>query len=343
MSHKIALSFEDGLTRFITCLDGETVAGAAYRYGINIPLDCREGACGTCKSDLEAGHVHMEDYVADALSPEEAAAGRILTCKSTPLGDCVVRVPVASELCLKAPPGPITARIAALEPLADSGFRLVVEGADIGTLDFLPGQYANITVPGTAEHRAYSFSSLVDRAANRVEFLIRRVPGGLMSGYLAERAKVGDALTLRGPLGGFYLRPIRRPVLMLAGGTGLAPFLAMLERIAEIKDKQAGSDKPIHLVYGVNREEELVALDRLEAFARTLPGFGFTTCLAQPRSPYPNTGFVSDFLAPELFHGGDVDVYLCGPPPMVEAVERVIAARGIAPASVHYEKFLASR
>lgn len=338
MSHKIALSFEDGVTRFITCLDGETVASAAYRSGVNVPLDCREGACGTCKAHLESGRVRMEDYVEDALSPAEEAAGRILTCKTTALSDCVVRIPAASTLCLKTPPGPVEGRIAALEPLADSGFLLTLEGEGIGTLDFLPGQYANLGVPGTNEHRAYSFSSLVERERGRVEFLIRRVPGGLMSGYLAERARVGDVMSLRGPLGGFYLRAIGRPVLMLAGGTGLAPFLAMLERIRE-----TGSAYPIHLVYGVNREEELAGLERLEGFTRSVPGFGFTVCLARPARPCANTGFVSDFLAPEHLHGGDVDVYLCGPPPMVEAVERVIAGRGVVPVNVHYEKFLASR
>lgn len=338
MSHKIALYFEDGVTQFITCLDGEKVAEAAYRYGVNIPLDCREGACGTCKAHLDAGKIHMEDYVEEALSKDEEAAGQILTCKTTALSDLVVRIPASSEVCLKAPPAPMNATVAALEPLSDSGFLLTLEGADLAKLDFLPGQYANITVPGTNEHRAYSFASLVNRDSNRVEFLLRRVPGGLMSGYLAERAKIGDQLTLRGPLGSFYLRAVHRPLLMLAGGTGLAPFLAMLELI-----RDRGDTHPIHLVYGVNREDDLVAVDRLAAFADALPAFSFTTCLAQPQKPYPNTGFVSDFIANEHFHHGNVDIYLCGPPPMVEAVERVIAERGVTPANIHYEKFLASR
>jgi benzoate/toluate 1,2-dioxygenase reductase subunit len=338
MSHKIAFYFEDGVTRFITALEGEKVADAAYRQGVNIPLDCREGACGTCKCHLEAGSVHMEDYVEDALSPAEEAAGQILSCKATPQGDCVIRLPVESEVCLKAPPAALNTTIHALEPLSSSAFLLTLEGADLGKLDFLPGQYANITVPGTDAHRAYSFSSLVDRAANRVSFLIRKVPEGLMSGYLAREAKVGDALTLRGPMGGFYLRPVTRPVLMLAGGTGLAPFLAMLELL---RDK--GTDQPIHLVYGVNTEADLVAVDQLEAFARALPTFDFTTCLATPEGDFPRKGYVTDFIAPEAFHHGNVDIYLCGPPPMVEAVERMIAERGITPQAIHYEKFLASK
>lgn len=338
MTYKIAFNFEDGATRFVSCLDGEKLADAAYRQGVNIPLDCREGACGTCKCRLDDGRVHMEDYIEDALSPDEEAAGHILACKSTALSDLVVNVPVASSVCLKAPAAPFNVRVAALTKLSDSAFSLTVEGDDLAKLDFLPGQYANLTAPGTDRQRAYSFSSLVDRAANRVDFLIRRVPGGLMSDWLADVAKPGDALTMRGPLGGFYLRPVRRPLLMLAGGTGLAPFLAMLETI-----RRRGDVQPVHLVYGVNREEDLVMTDALEATAAALPFFSFTACLAQPRNPFPNTGYVTDFIDPAHFHGGDVDMYLCGPPPMVEAAERVLAERGVKPAGVFYEKFLASR
>ena len=72
-----------------------------------------------------------------------------------------------------------------------------------------------------------------------VSFLIRNVPGGLMSSYLGAQAKPGDEIKLAGPQGSFYLREIRRPVLMLAGGTGLAPFLAMLEKIAAFGSREA--------------------------------------------------------------------------------------------------------
>ena len=85
--------------------------------------------------------------------------------------------------------------------------------------------------------RSYSFSS--PPGSEVATFLIRNVPGGLMSGYLTERAKPGDKLTLKGPLGSFYLRDTKRPVLMLAGGTGLAPFLSMLGKVAETRLRPA--------------------------------------------------------------------------------------------------------
>ena len=93
-------------------------------------------------------------------------------------------------------------------------------------ISFLPGQYVNLVVPGTQETRAYSFSSAPNQSG--VSFLIRDVPNGLMSGFMRNTANVGDSMTFTGPYGSFYLRPVERPVLMLAGGTGLAPFLSML-------------------------------------------------------------------------------------------------------------------
>jgi benzoate/toluate 1,2-dioxygenase reductase subunit len=66
-THDVALAFEDGVTRFVKCRENQTVMDAAYRSKINIPVDCSDGACGTCKSFLESGEVEMDDYVEDAL------------------------------------------------------------------------------------------------------------------------------------------------------------------------------------------------------------------------------------------------------------------------------------
>ncbi|HBO0673341.1 TPA: NADH oxidase, partial [Pseudomonas aeruginosa] len=125
--------------------------------------------------------------------------------------------------------------------------------------------------------------------------------------------------------------------LMLAGGTGLAPFTAMLERIAE-----QGSAHPLHLVYGVTHDVDLVGLERLEAFAERIPGFTWSACVASADSDYPRKGYVTEHIAAQHLYEGDVDIYLCGPPPMVEAVERYLREQGVRPANFYYEKFAAS-
>ena len=79
MTHSIALNFEDGVTRFVDAKPGETVADAAYRQGINIPLDCRDGACGTCKCFVEKGEYELEFYMDESMSGEEAEQGFALS------------------------------------------------------------------------------------------------------------------------------------------------------------------------------------------------------------------------------------------------------------------------
>lgn len=333
---KIALNFEDGVTRFIDCKDSETVADAAYRQKINVPIDCRDGACGACKSSCESGQFDMgSNYIDDALTEEELQAGFVLTCQMRPKSDCVVSIPASSAVC-KTTQTSLTTTIQSVRLVSDSTIALTVAGDDIAKLSFLPGQYANLQVPGTDAHRAYSFSSMPKD--KEVSFLIRNVPGGLMSSYLTGSAKPGDTLVLNGPKGSFYLRDITRPVMMLAGGTGLAPFTAMLDKIAAA----GGSPFPVHLVYGVNTDTDLVDIDKLEAFAQAMPNFSYALVVVDPNSAQPKKGYVTNHLEAGQLHDGELDMYLCGPPPMVEAVNQYLRDKGIKPVSFHYEKFAAS-
>lgn len=335
MSFQIALNFEDGVTRFIEANGQETVADAAYRQGINIPLDCRDGACGTCKCFAEAGRYDLGDeFIEDALSTEEVQQGYVLTCQMRAESDCVLRVPASSTVC-KTQQSSFEAVISNLRQLSESTIALSIKGDSLSRLAFLPGQYVNLQVPGSAQTRAYSFSTL--QKDGEVSFLIRNVPGGLMSSFLTGLAKAGDSMTLAGPLGSFYLRQIQRPLLLLAGGTGLAPFTAMLEKIAE-----QGSPHPVHLIYGVTNDFDLVELDRLQALSELIPTFSFSACVANPQSLYPLKGYVTQHIEPRHLNQGDVDVYLCGPPPMVEAVSQYIREQGMTPVNFYYEKFAAA-
>ena len=335
MGFQIALNFEDGVTRFIEASGHETVADAAYRQGINIPLDCRDGACGTCKCKAESGRYDLGDnFIEDALSEDEIAEGYVLTCQMRAESDCVVRIPASSQLC-KTEQASFEAAISNVRQLSASTIALSIKVEALSRLAFLPGQYVNLKVPGSDQSRAYSFSSL--QKDGEVSFLIRNVPGGLMSSFLTSLAKAGDRMSLAGPLGSFYLRPIQRPLLLLAGGTGLAPFTAMLEKIAE-----QGSEHPVHLIYGVSNDFDLVELDRLQDLAACIPNFTFSACVANPDSQYPQKGYVTQHIAPQHLNDGDVDVYLCGPPPMVEAVSQYLREQGITPANFYYEKFAAA-
>ncbi|SFB89107.1 benzoate 1,2-dioxygenase electron transfer component BenC [Massilia yuzhufengensis] len=336
MSHTIALQFEDGVTRFISCNPNEKLADAAYRQKVNIPLDCRDGACGTCRGLCESGQYDMppESYIEDALEPQDAAAGYVLACQMRPTSDCVVRIPASSAAC-KTGVHSFPGKIASVEALSAStiAFSVALDAPD--ALDFLPGQYVNVTVPGSSETRSYSFSSAPGAAL--ASFVVRNVPDGLMSGYLAGQAKQGDAIGFAGPFGSFYLRPLQRPLLLLAGGTGIAPFLSMLD----VLDRK-GFSQPVKMVVAVTNDHDLVGIDQLGAIAARHPQFEFVTCVAAEASSHPRKGYATAHVEPAWMNGGDVDVYLCGPVPMVEAVRGWLDSTGLNPANFYFEKFSAS-
>jgi len=332
MSYQIALTFEDGVTRFVENRENETVAEASYRSRINIPLDCRDGVCGTCKSFCESGKYELGDYVEDeAMTADEESAGYVLTCQMTPLSDCVVQIPATSDVA-KVGVSSHAGAVAAIDHLSDTTVQFSITLDNRSALGFLPGQYVNIQVPGTDQTRSYSFSS--GPRADEVSFLLRETPTGALPTYLRERAKVGDRVEFQGPLGSFYLRPVQRPVLFLAGGTGLAPFLAMLHKLA-----QDGVEHPVHLIFGVTNDADLVKIDELDNYTKTVPGFSYTCTVADEGGSYPNKGYVTRYIEPEHLNGGDVDVYLCGPPPMVDAVRGFLTAQSVAPTNFFFEKF----
>ena len=337
MTFKIALQFEDGVTRFIDCAPTETVSDAAYRQRINIPLDCRDGACGTCRCACESGDYDLPEssYIEDALTAEEAAGRMILACQTRPRSDCVIQVPASSAAC-KTGHARHEGSIAAVERLSGSTIAFSIELAQGDSVGFLPGQYVNVEIPGTQLTRSYSFSS--PPGGSEAAFVVRNVPGGRMSNYLVEEAQPGQRIAFTGPFGSFYLREVVRPALFLAGGTGIAPFLSMLEALAA-----QGCAHPVRMVFGVTNDCDLVALEQLDAIAARLPGFSYRTCVVDKESSHPRKGYVTEHVDDEWLNGGDVDVYLCGPVAMVDAVKHWLDASGKKPASFHYEKFSASQ
>src|SRR5262249_55735058 len=154
-------------------------------------------------------------------------------------------------------------------------------------------------VPGSKETRSYSFSSAPNQS--ELAFLIRDVPDGMMSTYMRQKANAGDFMMFTGPYGSFYLRPTVRPVLMLAGGTGLAPFLSML---LWLKDNP--TDQRIRLAYGVNTNDDLVELETLETLKAAMPNLDYFTCVVDKQSGHARCGYVTDHLSAGDLNGGDV-------------------------------------
>lgn len=334
--HKIALAFEDGITRFIPCAEDQTVADAAYQAKINIPFDCRDGACGTCKAFCEAGDFDEGEFVDDAMTQDELEQGFCLPCQAKPRSDMVLQIRTTSVLA-KTSADTFNATVTKVGALSDTVFELELEVEDREKLSFLPGQYVNITVPGSDETRSYSFATGPDE--DKVAFLIKNTPGGLMTTWLKDEAQPGDTLEFTGPMGSFFLREPLQPVLLLAGGTGLAPVLSILEALAN--DELL--DVPVRLIYGANTTIDLVRLEQLSSYRDRIEDFDFFTVLSMD-DDHERTGYVTDHMdSKEHLTEGEADAYLCGPPPMVEAVRRFFDQHEHAPQNFYFEKFNAAQ
>lgn len=336
MSHKVAFSFADGKTQFFNVRPNEILLDAALRSGINIPLDCREGVCATCQGRCESG-LYTQDYVDDeALSPADLAQRKVLTCQTRVQSDSSFYFDFDSSLCHSNGPALLQGRVSEVEQVSASTAILHLDASAAGCqLDFLPGQYARLNVPGSQTWRSYSFANR-PTPGNQLQFLIRLLPDGAMSNYIRERCQPGDVIEFEAPLGAFYQRHIDKPVVMVAGGTGLSAFLGMLDEIAS----QRGCGHPVHLYYGVTNATDLCETQRLAAYVQQIPGFVCTTVVMNPSEHWHGpTGLIPQHFKTGSFAGASFDMYLCGPPPMVEAIKHWLAETGLEDFTLYYEKF----
>jgi len=338
MTYKVAFSFADGKTLFCAVQSNEILLDAALRSGIKIPLDCREGVCATCQGRCESGR-YTQDYVdEEALSATDLAERRVLTCQTRVQSDAAFYFDFDSTLCAQSDTQSVQGVVSAVQAVSPTTAILHVEvGADGAALDYLPGQYARLQVPGTELRRSYSFACAP--GSRHLQFLIRLLPQGAMSDYIRERCQVGDVIELQAPLGAFYLRHVDRPLVLVAGGTGLSAFLGMLEQMAA----NGGCGYPVHLYYGVRDAADLCELARIEGYAARIPGFAFTPVVSDPQSPWAGkTGYIAEHLDLAALRDQPFDLYLCGPPPMVESIKDWRQAQGLEHSRLYLEKFTES-
>lgn len=322
-----------------------TLLQAALDQSIAFPHNCRAGGCAKCKCRLVSGKVREMTDKSYILSAEELQQNFILACQSTPLTDVVVEVDISAD---QGPAHPVVhthGEITALERLTHDIMHVTAR-LETPAL-YTAGQYAEIYVPGVVtegvrETRSYSFASAPGQSdsVDQVEFFIRRVPGGAFTDWLFNEATVGTSLEGHGPYGDFWLRPAARPLLCIAGGSGLAPILALLEQ-ASIE----GVARDVTLFFGARTQADLYGLDRVESLRASWKGqFVFAPVLSGEADDSDwdgRRGFI-----PEHFPGvlgeqlSQQQAYLCGPPPMIDASVKVLVDAGVKSSEIFFDKFL---
>lgn len=339
----VTLTTADGEELQVTCAPGQTVLEAAAEAGAALPASCRSGTCGSCRATVVQGGYELGAHSPAALPEERRACGEVLLCRTVPREPLAVALPYESSRILYGGIPVREAEIIGLDPVARDTVRLTLRLAEdeAGGLDaqFEPGQFMELQVPGEeGVKRAYSLAN-TGNWEGLLEFYIRLRPGGAFSSYLRQDARIGGRLLAHGPQGAFGLHETGlRPRWFVAGGTGLAPLLAMVRHMAEWQEPH-----PARLFLGVNEEADVFGVAELDAVAAELPGFGYEVCVWKPGPSWQGrVGTPADAVAAALAEAPEVpDVYVCGPPPLIDAVTQATA--GIVPPDrVFYERFLAT-
>jgi len=320
----------EGHDRPVPVEAGDTILASLLRAGVPFPFSCQAGNCGTCKCELVSGDVLELEYSEHALSTEERARGLILACRAQVWDDTVVRRIDAEELVMH-PSRVMRCRVLEVEALTHDirSVRLAIEAG--GPMTFSAGQYAEVEfAPGLSRH--YSMANTPDEP--ELVFHVRHMPGGRSSAHVANRLRVGDKVKVSGPLGVSYVRDNHRgPVLLVAGGSGLAPIQSILCTLLA-RDHPT----PIRLYFGVRSERDIYHEQLLKDLAARHANFTYEVVLSEQLGARGRRyGLVHEAI--ELPLTDDLMAYLAGPPVMVEAATARLRAAGLASRQIHADAF----
>lgn len=344
-THNIKVTTEDGESVHFDCRFDEDIITAAVRQDIYLMSSCRAGGCATCKAYCAEGDYRLVGCSVQALPPDEEEEGQVLLCRCYPDTDLEFEVPYTySRISFEPEANEFQAEVVSLTQISINAARLHLRRLGSNgerKVRFDAGQFMELQVPGTQLHRAYSPANIGNEDGD-LEFLIRLLPDGVMSNYLRSGVQPGQPITVKGPQGVFGIRENGlRPRYFVAGGTGLAPVLSMIHHM-----QYWGAQQETRVYFGVTNNEELFLVDELRALEAAMPHLTLRICVWRHNEDTPEfcaRGNAIEILKSDLeAKPAKPDIYLCGPPGMVDAAYRVCDEFGIPQSHIHLEKFLPS-
>ena len=317
--------------------DDETILAAVLRNGLFLRYGCKGGGCGTCKVMMVDGDVD-EHGSSFALPSSERSKGWILACASIPVDDCVIDVDSMELTEDEFRAGDVTVHydtvVETIEELTHDIRFIRLRLVEPETIKFVAGQFVSVGIPGTDLFRSYSMAN-PPSADNVVELIVRIIPGGMFSSWLENEAKVGDHVPVLGPYGMLKVRLSHRKILMIAGGSGMAPILSMLEDLAE-----KGNERPVSVFFGARAERDLYAAERLAELAKKMP-VEFIPALSETWGEdwEGETGLITEVVKRRLPDLEGWDAYMCGPPPMIDAATPLLIDLGVRARNIYFDAF----
>jgi CDP-4-dehydro-6-deoxyglucose reductase len=337
MRVRVSLSNSD---RSFSVAPGQSVLDAALHAGLNLPHSCKSGNCGACRARLLHGSTRYFNGKPLGLSDAEVVEGFILLCQSRAESDLrieIFEVGIPEQILVKRLP----CRIERVEALSHDVMRLYLRLPAAEDFHFKPGQYVDIMLAG-GRRRSFSIAS-PPHDSRLLELHVRRAAGGEFTERIFAADAHGALLAIEGPLGQFVYRPTQpgsdsnsgAPMLLVGGGTGLAPLKSILRHVIE-----NGFDRRMYLYWGVRSERDLYAHTELEEMARRTPQLCYVPVLSEPSPDWKGRrGWVHEAVLRDIDGLHRYDVYASGPPAMVAAVRREFALRGVDAARLFFDSF----
>ena len=318
----------------------QTILRAAAEQGIMLMHGCKEGQCASCKSFiLDGDDIEHDRYSTFALPDYELEEGYTLLCRAHAYEDVTIELLNYDEDMIRSglPIQQGVAEVVSKDAVTRDMRHLVLRLLEPDEIKFFPGQYMDISIPGSGVVRSFSMANTSSRESGLLEFVIKVYPDGQFSRLLADKLAEGDRLDLSGPFGVFTLREGDSDLVFIGGGAGLAPILALLRTLAE-----RGIQRKAIFFYGARSRADLCFEAELRELERMLPDFRYLPALSEAGGDDSwdgETGLITDVVKRHASDLTGAHAYVCGPPPMVEAAVPLLATLGVEDKRIYYDKF----
>jgi CDP-4-dehydro-6-deoxyglucose reductase len=315
---------------------GETVLEAAQRAGIALPYSCRAGVCGSCKAILLQGHCDYPRNPPLALSGTAPAQHAVLLCQAVPRDDLLIaarEVTSVEDIARRR----IDVQVVDKRVLAPDVIGLRLQPAQgEPRLNWLPGQYLDVLLQD-GRRRPFSIAG-GPQADGSIELHVRHVAGGGFTSWVSDALQVGDTLRIEGPLGTFVPREdSERPMLFMAGGTGFAPVKAIVEHFIAL-----GTRRPMQVYWGARSVADLYLRELAEGWERSAHALRFQPVLSDPEQAALGglrAGLVHEAVLEDQPELSAYDVYMSGPPAMIDAGRKLFLDAGLPEERLYYDSF----